>query len=77
MSIPQKLDKKTANELRSILSSLNITKNRITIDLNNDTVEIEDEHNINDILQWAGILTPEQGDELIKSIKQNRDEDWD
>lgn len=77
MSIPQKLDPKTSRELRSILSALNITNNRITIDLTNDTVEVEDHPNINDMLQWAGILTLDQGNYLKSQISKNRDEDWD
>ena len=55
MSIPKKLDQNTASALHSILSSLNISsKNRIIIDLDNDTVEVEEDHNIDDLLQWAG-----------------------
>ena len=76
MSVPQKLDQNTASALRSILSSLNISKNRIIIDLNNDTVEVEEDHNINDLLQWAGTLTTEQAKDLQERINKNREEDW-
>lgn len=43
MSIPKKLDPNTASALRSILSSLNLSKNRVIIDLDNDTVEVEED----------------------------------
>ncbi|MBA3817087.1 MAG: hypothetical protein H0X29_11335 [Parachlamydiaceae bacterium] len=76
MSIPQKLDHNTATALRSILSSLNISKNRIIIDLDNDTVEVEEDHNINDLLQWAGTLTTGQAKDLQERINKNREEDW-
>jgi hypothetical protein len=77
MAIPKKLDPNTSNALRSIFSSLNISKNRIIVDLNNDTVEIEESHHIDDLLQWAGTLTTEQAKELQEKINKNREEDWD
>jgi hypothetical protein len=81
MAIPKKLDPNTSNALRSIFSSLNISKNisknRIIVDLNNDTVEIEESHHIDDLLQWAGTLTTEQAKELQERINKNREEDWD
>ncbi|MFC4766469.1 hypothetical protein [Effusibacillus consociatus] len=43
MSVPKKLDQDTANEFKSIFSRLNITKNKVTVDLDNETIEIEDE----------------------------------
>lgn len=77
MTIPQKLDKTTATALRSILSSLNISKQRVIIDLNNDTLEIEEDYNVDDLLKWSGCLTKEQAAELQRQIRENRDEDWD
>ncbi|UOF90061.1 hypothetical protein LSG31_19685 [Fodinisporobacter ferrooxydans] len=77
MAIPKKLDQNTASALRSILSSLNLPKNRMIIDLDNGTVEVEEDHNIDDLLQWAGTLTKEQAKDLQERINKNREEDWD
>jgi len=49
---------KTANELRSILTKMNITNSKVKIDLDNDTIEVEDDYSIDDILDSAGVLTP-------------------
>ena len=77
MAIPRKLDQNTASALRSILFSLNLPKNRMIIDLDNDTVEVEEDHNIDDLLHWAGTLTTEQAKDLQERINRNREEDWD
>lgn len=77
MSIPKKLDYETASELRSILSKLNVTRNKVTIDLDNNTIEVEDDYSIDDILESAGVLTPDQAKELMEEVKKMREEDWD
>lgn len=77
MSIPKKLDHETASELRSILSKLNVTRKKVTIDLDNETIEVEDDYSIDDILESAGVLTPEQAKELMEEVKKMREEDWD
>lgn len=77
MSIPKKLDYETASELRSILSKLNVTRNKVTIDLDNNTIEVEDDYSIDDILESAGVLTPDQAKELMEEVKKIREEDWD
>ncbi|EGK13393.1 hypothetical protein ACFQ49_05010 [Kroppenstedtia eburnea] len=76
MSIPRKIDKQTAKELRSLLSRLNIRNSRVTIDLDNDTIEIVDDDSIDDILESAGALTPERAAELQAEVKKMREE-WD
>ncbi|MGG1517142.1 hypothetical protein ABE504_17155 [Paenibacillus oryzisoli] len=76
MSISKKMDYETASELRSILSKLNITRNKVTIDLDNDTIEVDDDYAIDDILDSAGILTQEQAKELMDEVKKMREEDW-
>lgn len=76
MSIPRKLDRQTANELRSILSRLNIPKNKVTIDLDNDTIEVLEDYSIDDILESAGVLTPERAKEMQSEVKKMREE-WD
>lgn len=76
MSIPKKMDQKTASELRAILFKLNVIKNKVTIDLNNDTIEVEDDYAIDDILESAGVLTAEQAQELMEEVKKMRDEEW-
>lgn len=76
MSIPKKIDRKTVSKLRSILLKLDITKNKVTIDLNNETIEIEDDYSIDDILESAGVLSPEQAQELLDEVKKMREEEW-
>ncbi|GIP33366.1 hypothetical protein [Paenibacillus sp. J2TS4] len=69
MSIPKKMDQQTTNELRSILSKINVTQSKIKIDLDKGTIEVEDDYSIDDILESAGILTPDQrqGFELCRA----------
>ncbi|MDQ8733963.1 hypothetical protein [Paenibacillus sp. LHD-38] len=73
MSIPKKMDKQTANELRSLLSRMNVTQSKIKINMENNTIEIEDDYSIDDILESAGSLTPEQAKELTEEIKKMRE----
>jgi hypothetical protein len=74
MSIPKKLDYETARELRSIFSKLNVNQSKVTIDLYNETIEIEDDYSIDDILESAGVLSPEQAMELMDEVKKIREE---
>lgn len=77
MSIPKKLDQQTAHELRSILSKLNVTQSRVIFDLDKETMEVEDDYSIDDILDSAGVLTPEQARELTEEVRRSREVDWD
>lgn len=74
--IPKKIDSHTADELRKILRRVNITTPRVTIDFNNDTVELEDadEYAVDDLLQSAGALSPERVKELREEIGRMREE---
>jgi hypothetical protein len=76
--IPQKIDSQTANELRKILKSVNITNPRVTIDFDKDIVEFEesDEYAVDDLLQSAGVLSPQRVEELKEEIDRARGE-WD
>ena len=76
MSIPKKLDHQTANELRVILSRMDVVKNKVIIDLDNETIEIEDDYSIDDILESAGVLTPEQAKRLVEEVRTMREDDW-
>jgi hypothetical protein len=76
MSIPKKMDRQTANELRSLLTKINVTQSKITINLDNDTIEVEDDYSIDDILDSAGALTPEQAKVLTEEVKKMREEEW-
>ncbi len=76
MSLQKKIDRNISNELRSILSKMNITHSIVKIDLDNDTIEIEEDYSIDDILDSAGTLTPEQAKELSDEIKRMREEEW-
>jgi len=74
--IPKKLDKETAEQFKFLLAKLNITDRKVTIDLNSETIELEDEYSIDDILESAGILTPERAKELQDEVSRMREE-WD
>jgi len=74
--IPKKLDKETAEQFKFLLAKLNITDRRVTIDLDNETIEFEDDYSIDDILESAGVLTPERAKELQEEVSRMREE-WD
>lgn len=76
MSVSKRMDKQTARELRSIFAKINITQSKVKIDLDNDTIEVEDDYSIDDILESAGILTPDQAKELTEEVKRMREEEW-
>ncbi|ALS27215.1 hypothetical protein IJ21_18140 [Paenibacillus sp. 32O-W] len=76
MSLPKKMDQQTVNELRSILKKMNITQSKVKINLDNQTIEVEDDYSIDDILESAGILTPEQARQLTDEVKKMREEEW-
>lgn len=76
MSISKKLDRETANQLRTIFSKLNLDSEKITVDLFNETVESEDEYAVDDILASAGILTTEEAQQLEDTVRQMREGDW-
>jgi len=48
----------------------------VKINLDNQTIEVEDDYSIDDILESAGILTPEQAKQLTDEIKKMREEEW-
>lgn len=74
--IPKKLDKETAEQFKSLLAKLNITDRKVTIDLENETIELDDEYSIDDILESAGVLTPERAKELQAEVSRMREE-WE
>lgn len=76
MSLPKKMDRKTVNDLRSIMSRMNVTQSKIKIDMDNHTIQVEDDYSIDDILESAGVLTPEQAKELTEEVKKMREEEW-
>jgi len=76
MSVPKRMDKQTVRELRSILEKMNITQSKVKIDLDNDTIEVEDDYSIDDILESAGILTPNEAKELLDEVRRMRKEEW-
>lgn len=49
---------------------------KVKIDLDNDTIEVEDDYSIDDILESAGVLTPEQAKRLTEEVKKMREEEW-
>ncbi|MEK5033431.1 hypothetical protein MKY96_18400 [Paenibacillus sp. FSL R7-0302] len=76
MSVPKRMDKQTARELRSILEKMNITQSKVKINLDNDTIEVEDDYSIDDILESAGMLTPNEAKELSDEVRRMREEEW-
>ncbi len=76
MSLPKKMDQQTAKEFRSILQKMNITHSNVKINLDNQTIEVEDDYSIDDILESAGVLTPEQAKQLADEVKKMREEEW-
>ncbi|MNO37249.1 hypothetical protein D3C76_273300 [compost metagenome] len=76
MSMPKKLDQQTAREIRSILTKMNITQSKVFINLDTETIEIEDDYSVDDLLESAGILTPEQAKQLMDEVKKMREDEW-
>jgi hypothetical protein len=74
--ISKKLDQQAASAIKSILQKLNINDSRVLIDLEKQTVEAqENDYSIDDLLEAAGSLTPERGEELLEEVRRSR-EDW-
>ncbi|MDF2650740.1 MAG: hypothetical protein K0Q73_6545 [Paenibacillus sp.] len=74
--IPKKMDKETAEQFRFLLAKMRITNSKVIIDLENETIEMEDDYSIDDILESAGVLTPERAKELQEEVRRIRAE-WD
>jgi hypothetical protein len=77
MAISKKLDDATYAQLWSIFSKMNMCQNKVIVDFQKKTIEVEDDYSFDDIIASAGILTPDQGQQLMLDIKKNREEDWD
>ena len=77
MAISKKLDDATYAQLWSIFSKMNMSQNKVIVDFQKKTIEVEDDYSVDDIIASAGILTPDQGQQLMLDIKKNREEDWD
>jgi hypothetical protein len=76
MAISKKLDDATYAQLWSIFSKMNMSRNKVVVDFQKKTIEVEDDYSVDDIITSAGILTPDQGQQLMSDIKKNREEDW-
>lgn len=75
--LPRKMDLSSTNAIKSILEKLDIHNSRVLIDLEKQTVELQDENcSIDDLLEAAGTLTPERGKELLEEVNSSREE-WD
>ena len=77
MGISKKIDDATYAQLWSIFSKMNMSRNKVVVDFQKKTIEVEDDYSVDDIIASAGILTPDQGQQLMLDIKKNREEDWD
>lgn len=76
LMLPKKMDNETVSQLKLILRKYDINNNRILIDLVKETVEVEDNYSVDDLLEAAGTLTPERAKELAEDIRKSREE-WD
>lgn len=73
----KKMDHETVIQLKSILKKLNVSNQKVLIDLQNETLEIqEDEMGIEDLLEAAGTLSQERANELMSDVNSAREE-WD
>jgi hypothetical protein len=77
MGFSKKLDPAVSKVLRSWFSQINISKKKVTIDLENETFEVEEEYKMEHIWKSFGVLTQEEGKALEEEIRQMREEDWD
>jgi hypothetical protein len=74
MSISKRLSPQAAKKIKDALAKYS---GKVTIDLDNDTVEVEDFDPYQTILDAMGTITPERGKELLEEVKRSRKEDWD
>ena len=73
----KKMDHETVIQLKSILRKLNVSNQKVLIDFQNETIEIqEDEMGIEDLLEAAGTLSQERANELMSDVNSAREE-WD
>jgi len=70
------MDATTTKQIRSILDKLNIKHHRILIDLEKETIELneEEDYSVDDLLESAGVLTQERVRELRDEINKMREE---
>jgi hypothetical protein len=74
--LSKKMDATTTKQIRSILDKLNIKHHRILIDLEKETIELneEEDYSVDDLLESAGVLTQERVRELRDEINKMREE---
>ncbi|MFB5763634.1 hypothetical protein [Paenibacillus medicaginis] len=73
--LPQKIDRQTANAIKSLLQKHNINFARVLIDLDKQTVVAQEEdYSVDDLLEAAGSLSPERGMEILEEVNQARGE---
>ncbi|TYP77442.1 hypothetical protein [Paenibacillus methanolicus] len=71
----KKIDHETVIQLKSILGKLNLSNQKILLDLQNETLEVqEDDAGIEDLLEAAGTLSPERANELMLDVRNAREE---
>ncbi|MBB3111996.1 hypothetical protein FHS18_004064 [Paenibacillus phyllosphaerae] len=73
--ILKKIDAQTANAIQSLLQQQNIHSTRILIDFEKRIVVSQDnDYSIDDLLEAAGSISPERGQELLKEVSRSREE---
>lgn len=75
----QKIDHKSATEIRSILNRINISVDRLVIDFRSETVESEEYPDIKDplgksLLGLGGLISSKRADELKEEVSRSREE---
>jgi hypothetical protein len=76
MSIPRRLSPRSSKKIKEALGEYS---GKVTIDLDNDTIEVEKTEKFDPyqtILDAMGTITPERGKELLEEVKKAREEDW-
>jgi hypothetical protein len=73
MSIPRRLSPRSSRKIKEALGEYS---GKVTIDLDNDTIEVKESGKFDPyqtILDAAGTITPERGKELLKEVKGMRE----
>lgn len=72
-----KLDSREADNIRDLLKRLKVSAERITIDLKQNTLEVQiEKQKSSDLLNFCGVISKKRANELIEHISKSRRE-WD
>lgn len=74
MAMNEKLDPDLAKRLRDFLKRNHIEQKRIVIDIESETIELEADDDVDDILNAPPDFTPEEAETAIENIRRSREE---